>query len=191
MKLIHRNHLHFYILTMKNQKEKLRNQSHLPWQQKKIKYLGINLSKETKELYTENFKTLMKEIKDDIKRWSDIPFSWVSSVQLLSHVRLFATPFTTAHQALLSITNSHSLLKLMSIESVMPSNHLILHRPLLPCPQSFPVSQLFASGGQSVGVSTSASVLPMNTQDWSALGWTGWNSLQCIRDCIESVDCIW
>ena len=51
-----------------------------------IKYLGINLSKETKELYTENYKTLMKEIKDDIKRWSDIPCSWVSSVQLLSRV---------------------------------------------------------------------------------------------------------
>ena len=60
---------------MKNQKEKLRNQSHLPWQQKKIKYLEINLSKETKELYTENFKTLMKEIKDDINTWRDIPCS--------------------------------------------------------------------------------------------------------------------
>ena len=67
-KSVHRNHLHSYILTMKNQKEKLRNQSHLPLQQKKIKYLGINLPKETKELYTENFKTLMKEIKDNINR---------------------------------------------------------------------------------------------------------------------------
>ena len=67
-KSIHRNHLHFYILTMKNQKEKLRNQSHSPWQQKKIKYLGINLNKETIELYTEKYKTLMKEIKDDINR---------------------------------------------------------------------------------------------------------------------------
>ena len=53
---------------MKNQKEKLRNQSHLPLQQK-IKYLGINLLKETKQLYTEYYKTLMKEIKDDINRW--------------------------------------------------------------------------------------------------------------------------
>ena len=53
---------------------------------KRIKYLGVNLSKETKELYTENYKTLMKEIKDDIKRWSDSPCSWVSSVQLLSRV---------------------------------------------------------------------------------------------------------
>ena len=73
-----------------------------------------------------------------------------SSVQLFSHVRLFATPWTAACQASLSITNSQSLLKLMSIESVMPSNHLILCRPLLLLPstfpsiRSFPMSQLFA-----------------------------------------------
>ena len=65
-KSIHRNHLHFYVLTMENQKEKLRNQSRSPLQKKLIKYLGINLPKETKELYTENYETLMKEIKDDI-----------------------------------------------------------------------------------------------------------------------------
>ena len=59
IKSIHRNHLHFYILTMKNQKEKLRNQSHSVLQQKIIKYLGINLPKETKELYTENYMTLL------------------------------------------------------------------------------------------------------------------------------------
>ena len=53
---------------MKNQKVKLRNQSHSPLQQK-IKYLGINLPKEMKELYTENYKTIMKEMKDDINRW--------------------------------------------------------------------------------------------------------------------------
>ena len=53
--------------------EKLRNLSHSPLQQKKIKHLGINLPKETKELYTENYNTLMKEIKDDINRWRDIP----------------------------------------------------------------------------------------------------------------------
>ena len=61
---------------MKNQNEQLRNQSHSPLQQK-IKYLGINLPKETKELYTENYNTLMKEIKDDINRWRDLPCSWV------------------------------------------------------------------------------------------------------------------
>ena len=82
--------------------------------------------------------------------------------------------------ASLSITNSWSLLKLMSIESVMPSNHLILFSS---CLQSFPasgsseMSQFFASGCESIGVSASASVLPVNIQDWSPLGWTGWISL--------------
>ena len=66
-----------------------------------------------------------------------------SSVQLLSHVRLFATPWTTAHQASLSITSSQSLLNLMSIESVMPSNHLILSRPLLLLPSTFPSIRVF------------------------------------------------
>ena len=94
-----------------------------------------------------------------------------SSIQLLSHVQLFATLWTAAHQASLSITNSQSLLKLMSIESVMPSNHLILCRPLLLLPSIFPRIRVFSSesvfksGDQSIGVSASASVLPMNIQD--------------------------
>ena len=145
------------------------------------------------------------------------------SVQLLSRVGLFVTPWTVAHQASLSITNSQSLLKLMSVETVLPSNHLILssvqfssvtqlcltlcdpmnrstpglpvhhqlpeftqthvHRvsdaiqpsqPLLsppppapnplPASESFPMSQLFTSGGQSTGVSASASFLPKKSQ---------------------------
>ena len=107
-----------------------------------------------------------------------------SSVQSLSSVRIFATPWTAAHQASLSITNSWSSRKLMSIDSVMPSSHLILCHPLLLPPSIFPnirvfqTSQFFSSGGQRIGVSASASVLPMNTQDWSPLGWTGWISLQ-------------
>ena len=105
------------------------------------------------------------------------------SVQSLSRVQLFAIPWTAACQASLSITNSWSLLKLMSIESVMPSNHLILCHPLLllqsfPASGSFQMSQLFASGGQSIGVSASTSVLPMNIQDWSPLGLIDWISLQ-------------
>ena len=98
------------------------------------------------------------------------------SVQSLSRVRLFATPWNAARQASLSITNSRSLLNLMSIKSVMPSNHLILCCPFSSCLQSFPasgslpVSCLFSSGGQSIGVSASASVLPMNIQDWFPLG---------------------
>ena len=92
------------------------------------------------------------------------------------------TPQTVACQASLSFTISQSLLKLMSIESVMPSNHLILCRPLSSCLQSFPVSgpylmsQLFASGSQNIG--TSASILLMNIQDWSLLGLTGLITLQ-------------
>ena len=105
-----------------------------------------------------------------------------SSVQLLSRVRLFATPWIAACQVFLSITNSWSSLRLMSIESVMPSSHLILCRPLLPqslpASESFPMSQLFEWGGQSTGVSASASFLPKKSQGWSPSEWTGWISLQ-------------
>ena len=94
-----------------------------------------------------------------------------SSVQSLSRVQLFVTSWTAACQASLSITNSQSSLKLMSIESVMPANHLILCCPLLLPPSIFPsirsfrTSQLFTSGGQSIGVSASTSVLLMNILD--------------------------
>ena len=97
---------------------------------------------------------------------------------------LFGIPWTAARQASLSITNSQRLLKLSSIESVMPSNHRILCRPYSSCLQSFPtsgsfqMSQLFGSDGQNIGVSASTSVFPMNTQDWPPLGWIGCISLQ-------------
>ena len=106
-----------------------------------------------------------------------------SSVQSLSRVWLFANQWTAARQASLSITDSWSPPKPMSIESVMPTI-LSSAVPFSFCPQSFPasvsfpMSQLFTSGGQSIGVSASASVLRMNTQDWSPLEWTGWISLQ-------------
>ena len=109
-----------------------------------------------------------------------------SSVQSLGHVWLFASQWTTARQDSLSIINSQSLLKLMSIASVMPSNlcHLILSHPLLLLPSVFPSIRVFSNEsvlcirGQSIGVSASASVLPMNTRYWSPLEWTGWISLQ-------------
>ena len=102
-------------------------------------------------------------------------------VHSLSRIWFFVTPQTAAHQASLSFTISQSLLKLMSIKSVMPSNHLILHCPLsctqsVPASGSFPMSRLFTSGGQSIGAS--ASVLPTNIQDWFPLGLTGLISLQ-------------
>ena len=107
-----------------------------------------------------------------------------SSVQSFSRVWLFAIPWTAACQDSLSITNCRSLPKPTSIESVMPSKHLMLCCPLFLLPSIFPsmrvfqMSQSFTSGGQSIGVSASRSVLPMNTQDWSPLGWTGWISSQ-------------
>ena len=94
--------------------------------------------------------------------------SCLSSVQSLSHVRLFATPWIAAGKASLSLTNSRSSLRLTSIKLVMPSSHLILCRPLFLLPQSlpaseyFPMSQVFASGGQSTGISALASFLPKN-----------------------------
>ena len=104
----------------------------------------------------------------------------VSSVQLLSCVWLFATPWTAACQVSLSITNSQSLLRLMSIKSMMPSNHLTLCSPLLlpsfSASGPFPMSQFFELGGQSIGASTS--VFPMNIQGWFPLGLTGSISLQ-------------
>ena len=111
-------------------------------------------------------------------------FSSISSVQSLSRVWLFVTPWTAACQAFLSITNPGSLLKLMSIESVMPSNHLILCRPLLLLPSIFPSIRVFSN--ESVlhirwpkYWSFSFNISPsMNTQDWFPLGWTGWISLQ-------------
>ena len=93
-------------------------------------------------------------------------------------------PWTAACQASLSFTISQSLLKLMSIESVMPSSHLILCHLLLLLPSILPSirvfssAQLFASGGQSIGASASASVLPVSIQDWFPLGWTALISLQ-------------
>ena len=117
-----------------------------------------------------------------------LPFGWWiiqwrdDSVQFSHSVSV--TPRTEAHQASLSITNSQSLLKLMSIELVIPSNHLILCRPLLLLPSIFPSirvfprSQFFAPGGQGIGVSALVSVIPMNIQEWFPLGRTGLNSLQ-------------
>ena len=113
-------------------------------------------------------------------------YKWVqfSSVQSLSGVRLFATPWITSCQASLSITNSQNPPKPMFIESMMPFNHLILCHPLLLLPSIFPTIRVFSNESalhirwQSIGVSASTSVLPVNTQDWSPLGRTGWISLQ-------------
>ena len=110
----------------------------------------------------------------------DRGYQFCSKVQF-SHAQIFTTPWTAACQTFLSITNFKSLLKLMSIESVMACNHLILFCLLLfllqsfPASGSFPMSQFFTLGGWSIGVSSLASVLPMNIQDWFPLELIGLN----------------
>ena len=108
----------------------------------------------------------------------------LSVVASLSRVRCFVTLRIAASQASLSITNSRSSLRLMSIESVMPSSHLILCRPLLLLPwiplriRVFSNEPTLHMRCPCIGVSALASFLPKNTQDWSPLGWTGLISLQ-------------
>ena len=107
---------------------------------------------------------------------------YIAFVYSLNRVRL-CDHSTAAHQASMSFTISQSLLKLISIELVMPSNHLILWllllllRSIFPSTRVFPVSQFFTSGGQSIGAL--ASVFSMNIQDWFPLGLTGWIYLLC------------
>ena len=114
-----------------------------------------------------------------------------SSVQSLSLLRLFATPWTAAHQASLSITNSWSLLKFMSIESVMPSNHLILCRPLLLLPPIFPSIRVFSNESalcikwpkyKSFSFSTS----PSNEHSGLISTRVGWFDLLAVQGTLES-----
>ena len=113
-----------------------------------------------------------------------IIFMLFSSVLLLSHVRLFVTPWTAAHQASLSIIYSQSLPKPMSTELVMPSNHLILCHSLLLLPSIFLSNNVFSNESAlrmrwPMYWSCSFKISPINEhQDWSPLGWTGWISLQ-------------
>ena len=136
------------------------------------------------DLETDLWMQWGKEKVGWIKRvtWKHM-YSVQFSVQSLSRVQLFATPWTAAHKASLSITNCRSLLKLMSIESMMSSSisSSVVPFSLLqsfPASGSFPMSWLFESGGHNIRASASASVLPMNIQNWFPLGLTGLISLQ-------------
>ena len=115
-----------------------------------------------------------------MSKWNIIKFPNIKncSVQFsFSVISNSANPWTAAHQASLSITNTWSLLKLMSIELVMPSNHLILCHPLILLPSIIPSIRAFSNESvlcirwPKIGVSASASVLPMNIQDWFPLAW--------------------
>ena len=140
-------------------------------------YLPLNrkwphLSFKSKGKIIDNLRTLWKVIK-----------SGNGSCSVTQSCLTLCDPWIAARQASLSFVISQSSLTLMSIKLVMPSNHFILSRPLLFPPSVFPSirvfsNEFFASGGQSIGISASTSVLPMNTQYWSPLGWTGWISLQ-------------
>ena len=164
IKLIHRNLLHFYTTT-KDQKEKWKKPSHLPSHQKKYNTKKSTFWRRSKTCTLKTIRCCWKKPKK------------AHVIELLICVQFFANTWTAACQAPLSFTISQSLLRFVSIESVMLSNCLISAVPFSSCPQSFPasgslpMSQLFASGGQSIGVS--ASGLPRNIQDWFPLGWTG------------------
>ena len=133
----------------------------------------------------------------------NVSVQFSSVAQSLSRVRLFATSWTTAIQVSLSIANSRSLPKLMSIESVMPSNHLILCRPRLLSPSIVPSIRVFSNESAhyirwpkywsfSFNI-----VLPINIQDWFPLGWTRWISLQfkgfksLLQHCSSKASILW
>ena len=129
------------------------------------------------------YKRVGLELRDTSRHiWTYLLLLAFSSVQSLSCVWLFATPWTAACQASLSITNAQSLLKFLFVKLVMPSNHLILCRPLLLLPSIFPSIRVFPSE-LALHIrwpkywSFSINISPYNIQDWS-LGWTGWISLQ-------------
>ena len=137
------------------------------------------------ELFSFHLSTI---VNNTVMNMSVQIFLWIStlnqfsSLQSLSRVWFFVTPWTAACQDFLFITYSRSLLKLMSIKSVMPSNHLILSHPLLLLPSIFPSIKVFTNesvlhiGWPKFGVL--ASVLPVNIKDCFPLGWIGWISLQ-------------
>ena len=141
---------------------------------KKAKYNEQCVSLSLQNHFTECFK---------------IPCEYHSSVQLLSHIRLFATSWTAARHASLSITNSRSLLKLMSIESVMPSSHLILFRPLLP-PSIFPSIRVF-SNEPVLGIRWpkywSFSISPSNEYSGPVSFRMDWLDLLAVQGTLESL----
>ena len=172
--IFHRNEISNPQMSMEPQKNKIKKNSQCKLEEKtKLKISCFLCSGNTTSCSNQDSRIMtqklaqrsMEQYRDPRNKYMQI---W--SVQLLSCVQLFATAWITAHQVSLYISNYQSLLKLMSIKSVMPSNISSSVVPFSACLQSFPasgsfpMSQFFTSGGQSIGVSASASVLPMSIQ---------------------------
>ena len=142
-----------------------------------------NLRDTVKAVLTGRFIAIQAYLKKQEKRQiNNLTYTYFSSVQSLSRVRIFESPRIAAHQASLSITNSRSSLRLTSIESVPAISSSVVpfssYPQILPDSESTPMHQLFAWGGQSTGASALASVLPRKSQGWSPSEWTGWISFQ-------------
>ena len=142
-----------------------------------------NLRDTVKAVLTGRFIAIQAYLKKQEKRQiNNLTYTYFSSVQSLSRVRIFESPRIAAHQASLSITNSRSSLRLTSIESVPAYSSSVVpfssYPQILPDSESTPMHQLFAWGGQSTGASALASVLPRKSQGWSPSEWTGWISFQ-------------
>ena len=159
------------------------------WQRDSFLNLGTTLENclASQSTISSSFISKIRTVipSSQIELWQTRRHAWIFAavVQSLSRVWLFASPWTAVHQAPPSSTISQSLHKLLSIESLIPSNHLLCH-PLLILPsifpriRVFPVSELFISGGQRIWASDSASFPLMNTQDLFPLAWTDLISLQ-------------
>ena len=162
------------------------NSTHCPWE-RRVCLICLGISK---ACYLAGAKWIVIESTDGWvtigkKEWlrsiSSVQSSPVAqSCPTLCDPMTRSTPGLPVHHLLLELTQTHVH---RVGDAIQPSHPLSspspsAHNPSLPPSGSFPMSQLFASGGQSIGVSASASVLPMNTQDWSPLRWTGWISLQ-------------
>ena len=163
------------------QKEKKKKRERERDMKKKKKKQNKTIKNWAEELNRHLSKEDIQMASKHIKRHSTLLI--IVDVQLLSHVKLFVTPWTATCQASLSFTISQSLLKFMSTESVMPSNHLILCHPLLLLPSTFPSTRVFSKelvqiSWPNIGALVSASVLLMNSQDWFPSWLTDWISLQ-------------
>ena len=165
----------------------------LPWVPQAASYIAFPLTSQPLLLdsFCLSFKFLKHEIFRECSCISSFRPNHLKVLGIFSSVAqscpTLCNPMnrrTAERQASLSFSNSRSLPRLKSIESVMPSNHLILCHPLLLLPSIFPSIRVFSNESAlcirwpNIGVSASTSVLPMNTQDWSPLGWTVWISLQ-------------